>query len=239
MQKPPSQKVPGWQVAETVQAEPFQNCPGAHWLAAITDPHIPLPLRNSPGGQTAQGPVQHGTGGLVSAFSCGFRFLKWCQNPFFSGAALSLVSANLLAVNGSLFPIAAVVFNSRTASSSFHFESAASTLVCDAAAPALATCAAGLPELWLPVELADAWELPVELLWEGLELDEPLDLTEPPELLRWLLEELVEWPELEPPDPDECCAGRAAEANRIVATTRQESRKSTSEPTGASQINLG
>ncbi|MGA7634096.1 MAG: hypothetical protein WCB11_25300, partial [Terriglobales bacterium] len=164
----------------------------------------------------------HGTGGLVSAFSCGFRFLKWCQNPFFSGAARSLVGANLWAGNGSLFPIAAVVFNSRTASSSFPFVSAASTLVCEAAAPALAACAAGLPELWLPAELADAWELPVELLCEGLEL-----------------EELVEWPELEPPDPDECCARRAAEANRIVATTRQESRKSTSEPTGASQINLG
>ncbi|HEY4841678.1 MAG TPA: hypothetical protein VIH78_06910 [Terriglobales bacterium] len=175
---------------------------------------------------------------MISAFSCG-RFLKWCQNPFFSRAALSLEGANLLAGNGSLFPIAAVVFNSRTACSSFDFASAASTLVCDAAAPALATCAAGLPELWLPAELADAWELPLELLREGLELDEPLDLTEPPEPLAWLLEELVEWPELEPPDPDVCCAGRAAPPNRIVATTRQESRISTSEPTGASRINLG
>jgi hypothetical protein len=176
---------------------------------------------------------------LISAFSRGFRFLKWCQNPIFSRAALSLLGANLSAGNGSLFPIAAVVFNSRTACSSFDFESAASTLVCDAAAPALATCAAGLPEFWLPAEPADGWELPVELRWEGLEPDEPLDLTAPPELLAWLLAEPVEWPELEPPDADVCCARRAAAANRIVATTRQESRISTSEATGASRIKLG
>ena len=68
---------------------------------------------------------------------------------------------------------------------------------CDVAAPVLATCEAELLEMWL---LADEDEL------------------EPPEEL------LCEPPELDPPAPEECCARRVAETNRIAATTRPESR---------------
>jgi len=66
---------------------------------------------------------------------------------------------------------------------------------CDAAAPVPATCETGLLEMWL---LADELEPPEELLCEP--------------------------PELDPPAPEECCARRVAETNRIAATTRPESR---------------
>ena len=69
---------------------------------------------------------------------------------------------------------------------------------CDVAAPVLATCEAGLLEMWLPTELADELEAPEELLCEP--------------------------PELDPPAPEECCARRVAETNRIAAMTRPESR---------------
>jgi hypothetical protein len=69
---------------------------------------------------------------------------------------------------------------------------------CDVAAPVLATCKAGLLEMWLLTELADELELPEELPCEP--------------------------PELDPPAPEECCARSVAETNRIAATTRPESR---------------
>jgi hypothetical protein len=81
---------------------------------------------------------------------------------------------------------------------------------CDAAAPVLATCEAELLELWLLAELADELEPPESLLCEAPELDDPLKLAEPPEL--------------DPPVPEERCARRVAETNRIAATTRPESR---------------
>jgi len=99
----------------------------------LASTHAPLPLLDFPGGQTAHGSFRHRTGRLNSALRTGF--LKGCRreekNPFFSGAAFSLVDGNL--ADGDRR---------------------------DAAAPVLAICEAELLELWLLAELADELEPP-------------------------------------------------------------------------------
>jgi hypothetical protein len=78
---------------------------------------------------------------------------------------------------------------------------------------------------------SDAFSLVGDTLDDGLDDDEPVLATCEAELLvLWLPAELTEKPEppceppeLEPP-PEECCASRVTETNRVVATARPESR---------------
>jgi len=113
----------------------------------------PLPLRDSPGGQTGHDrPFRHGAGRLNSALCTGFVFLKGWKNErelFFSGEGFSLVDDTLEDGDG-----------------------------CDDAVPVSPTCEAELPELWLLVELTDPPEPPEKLLCEETELAEPPE--EPP-----------------------------------------------------------
>jgi len=89
--------------------------------------HAPVPLRDSPGGQTGHRPLRHGAGRLNSAVCTGFR-KGWRteRELFFSGAALALAVDDL-----------------------------GNDAVCDADAPVLPTCEAEALKVWLLVELAE------------------------------------------------------------------------------------